>query len=73
MQQLDKAMVNGLNHKAVLNLILANTRQNPDDGDDPTLRVYRLDLHCATAVVRARLIPNTQWEYEIVSMEFIDG
>ena len=47
-------MLTNVSHEDVLNEILANTCPNRDLDDD--WREYEFDLHCATAIVEAKVI-----------------
>lgn len=62
-----------MEHKEVLNFILARCCSNIcDETEDESVKIYVLDLCCQKVAVTARFIPNTEYEYEILSVKETD-
>jgi hypothetical protein len=61
-----------MDHTTALNLILANECSNPDVTSD-YLRVFRLEGHCTSYIVKAHLVSTVGTiQYGITSVEVVD-
>lgn len=65
-----------LSHEKVLNEIISHTCHNPIDWEskdnDLAPKTFLMDLHCMKVMVTAQWKPNTEYEYEILDVKFID-